>query len=692
MSLFRVSFVLLLGLLATSQFADDYILCVADDGVFHYAKNCVEQKGLEKPVTPSQRERKFLWISHSQRGGVIGVIPPGATVAKAAAVGKFALHTSIAGPPDVDGLVVLTDEKLGTWTITLEPWWFRDGRLNISVPKGTWDLSITAGGKPLQRPVRVAFLGEPGKNTLANRPLPPPVRAGRIVLSGRAMSRDRTPADFAKITADCNRVVCEADENGKFHCEIDVPPGGAVCLEHPQFGRKRIELDARISHLDLGPVQLIAGSVIRVIKPLHVELPTASTLTLRRKGKEIGEPQPIDGRELVEFAGLDSGPYEVLLAGPQALQRKLFRIELGEAEEKEVVLSLDAYRLTGDVELRDKPLPGARIELSGEAWRADLEADQSGRFNAELWSPGDYAVLIEASALPQPYLEMKRASASDSHWRFVVPSRRISGRVSDAETGAPIGDASLFVDSTSGETHWSRAVVAEEDGTFDISGVGEGTYTLSARAPAYLAGDKITLTVSKRDGDRELDLPLERGITIPITVVDTNGEPVRDATVAADFTPDGSKIKRLFFTDANGRVLVPMTEKSSKTVFIIPRSGSLAIARITSEDPNGAKLIVPDPVVTLTLRTRNSSDEGVPLVQYGIRYQGQNLPRALLQSLARARSFALITGTSGDVSIPLMPAGRYDIDWFPPAKATPSSARTSVEAAGGETVAAARFR
>lgn len=325
-------------------------------------------------------------------------------------------------------------------------------------------------------------------------------------------------------------------------------------------------------------------------------------------------------------------------------------------------------------------------------WRAELEADQSGRFNAELWSPGSYAVLVEAPVLPQPYGEMKRVSASDSHWRFVVPSRRISGRVSDAETGAKIGDASLLVESTSGETRWSRTVVAEEDGTFDISGVGEGTYTLSARAPAYLAGDKITLTVSKRDGDRELDMSLERGITIPVTVVDTNGEPVRDATVAADFTPDGSKIKRLLLTDANGRVLVPMAQKSSKTVFIIPRSGSLAIAKITSEDPNGAKLIVPDPVVTLTLRTRNSDGEGVSNVQYGLRYQGQDLPRALLQTLAKARSFALITGSSGDITIPLLPAGIYEIAWFPPAGATPSSARTSVDAVGGEAVAAAQFR
>jgi hypothetical protein len=692
MTAFRAA-VTLLALLGGAQLAaEDHVLCVAEDGVFHYAKNCVEQPGLAAPVEPARHPRKFLWISRDQRNGMIGIIPPGATEAdRGTTVGMFALNTAISGPADADGTVVLTDAKLGTWTFTLEPWWFRDGRLNIQVPKGTWNLTITAAGKLLQKPVRVAFLNERGKSIFANRPPPADLpKRGRIVLRGQAQAKDGTAADFAQITSDCNRVVCETAADGKFRCELDRPPGNTVCIEHARLGRARLELEPGISMVDVGRVELVPGAVIRVIRPSHIELPEA-TVSLRRKGGEIGEPQRVDRREVVEFSGLDGGRYEILLAGPQPLQRKLFAIDVEASSQKELILSLDAYRLTGQVEYRDKPLGGATIELNGDAWRADLEADQSGRFNAELWSPGDYAVLVRAPLLAQPYGEMKRVSPSDSNWRFEIPSRHITGHITDADTGKPIADASILVESKSGETRWTRPVVADENGEFDVSGVGEGTYEIAARAPAYMAGDAVPLTISKSDGDRQLDFPLERGITIPLTVTDTNGEPVTGAIVAADFTPDGSSIKRLLRTDANGRVLVPTAEKSTRTVFIIPAKGSLALARVTSDAPDGTNVVVPDPVVALTLRALDSRGEGVMGVQYGLRYQGQILPRGLLLTLAVTRSFALATGTGGDVTIPLLPAGRYDVEWIPPAGTRPVSKLTSVEAAGGDTIASARF-
>lgn len=687
----RSGFAILLVLAVTQLTADDrHVLCLSDDGVIHYAKNCTEYAGLVAQVAPSKRDRKFLWYSKDMRGLTIGVLPAGATTAdRDATAGVFALHTSIRGPETADGVVTLRDEKLGQWTITLDPWWFRDGRLNLQVPKGTWDLTVTAAGQPLQRPVRVPFLEERRRSSTANRPPPPdlPRKPGRIALRGRAVAKG-IPADFAKITSDCSRVVCEADEGGKIACEIDRPASGSICLEHPRLGRAHIELPRNVAVLDLGPVELVAGAVVRLVRPPHVELPPKTTVSLLRGGKEVREPQRIDDRETVEISGLDGGPHLVLLAGPEALQRKLFPIDVQNGAPNEVTLSIDAYRLTGTVEYREKPLENAVLELTGEAWSAELRADQSGRFSAELWSPGDYAVLVQAPALTQPYGEMKRVSASDSDWRFDVPSRRITGRVSDGESGRPIADASLLVESTSGETRWSRPVTADEEGAFDISGIREGTYEISARAPSFLPGERTTLTIEKNDGDRSIDLRLEPGVLIPLSVVDTNGEAVGEAIVAADFTPDGTRIKRLLRTDASGRVFVPVAEKSAKTVFIIPKRGSLAMTVLSAADPNGARVVVPDPVVTLALHARDADGIGVPNVQYILHWQGRALPRPLLQQLASVRAFAFATSANGEVTIPLLPAGRYEVDWIAPSGQT---TRSSIEAFGGETVVTARL-
>ena len=94
------------------------------------------------------------------------------------------------------------------------------------------------------------------------------------------------------------------------------------------------------------------------MKPPHVELPEGTTVALLRKQQQIGEPQPIRTRALVEFAGLKAGQYDVLLAGSEPFQRKLFAVEAGESGETELMLSLEPYRLTGEVEYREKPLAG----------------------------------------------------------------------------------------------------------------------------------------------------------------------------------------------------------------------------------------------------------------------------------------------------------------------------------------------
>jgi hypothetical protein len=383
--------------------------------------------------------------------------------------------------------------------------------------------------------------------------------AGRVVLTGRAVAADGTAADFAELTADCKRVVCTAGADGTFRCATATPAGGAFCVEHPRFGRKRIELDGRTGAINLGVLQLVDGATIRVVRPLHVEVPEGTTVSLLRDTKEVAEPQVLGSRELIEFAGVQAGKYEVLLAGREPLQRKVFPIEVAERGETEIAISIDAYRLTGNVERKGKPLASAKVSLQEAAWETQLETDQSGRFSAELWAPGDYAVSIEAGELSQPYVTMKAASTADVHWSLDVPARTIAGRIFDSESGRPVAHVSLLIESDDQLTRSSRTVPVNEDGTFDLSGAGTGRYVISARAPGYLQSESVELQIDKEDGDRSVDLPLVRG---------------------------------------------------DRTVFILPRDASFAIARVSSShEESGLRVVIPDGLATLRIRARVTKTE-----------------------------------------------------------------------------------
>ncbi|HEX8252507.1 MAG TPA: carboxypeptidase-like regulatory domain-containing protein [Thermoanaerobaculia bacterium] len=488
---------------------------------------------------------------------------------------------------------------------------------------------------------------------------------GMIVISGTAVASDgTTPADFAEITADCKRVICSAAEDGSYRCRTRLPETGAYCIEHPRLGRKRVVIESRGGVAEAGIVQLLTGATIRVVRPLHVELPEASTLTLLHERDEIGKPQPIGGTaELVEFEGLEAGKYNVLLSGPEPLQRKLFPVEIAGFGETEVVLSLEPYRLTGELLLRKKPLVDAIVEVQEDNWDAELRTDQSGGFSAELWSPGAYAVSVTAATLDYPYLVMKRASPADSHWRMEVPWRRISGRVFDAESGKPIPRARLQLESESGETRAQRSLDVREDGTFEYPGAGEGRYVLRATAEGYLHGDQVELLLKESDGDKNVELPMLRGINVQVSVVTPALQPLAKATVLTDFTPAGILIGQTRTNEA-GVATVPVAEKATKTVYVIPAESSFAIARVSARDKDsGVTVTVPDGVATLRIQALTTDHEPLPGISVAIRYAGQEIPLQALSALARHRQIGHETDATGQLVIPKLPAGPYEIGW-----------------------------
>jgi protocatechuate 3,4-dioxygenase beta subunit len=654
------------------------LLCVAEEGVpLHYAKNCSPREGAVSYVEPSPKPRRYAWVERDMHAVWLGTIPPNATSANLEQwVGTIAFFDW--QPPSGDGIVVLTESAkgLGTWELTLDAWWFREGRLSVGVPAGLWSYVVTADGRELHRRTGIDF-SKAVRAPRLYRGVP------TLFTRGRAVAADgTTPAGFASILADCRTEMCRTQADGTFRCNMPVPESDTICIEHPKFGRARLFLEGRREGFYPGTVRLRPGSSVSVVRPIHLSLPEGTTITLTG-GTSPAIKQPLDGLDTVHFDALGPGAYTLLLAGPEALQRKVFPVTVA-ASDVEVILSVDAFRLTGEIEYGEKALAGATVALTGEQWEGFLETDQSGRFSAELWDRHDYGVMVKSDRFRESYAEMRRATPSDHHWRIVIPSRRIEGVVRDARNDAPIPGAALHIQSEVGETRWSRRIEADEMGAYEISGVAPGTYAIHASAPGYIGAQPVELRVARSDADRTLDFRLARGTQVSVTVADERGARIADALLYA-MEPGGNG-SYAGQTSADGNAIVAVAENAPKRIFVLTRAGAFGRTTIRAEDAkNGAHVVVPDPVTGLTLEAQTPDGEPVAGVRLMLRYEGEILPDPLLELLARRQGGSLVTDASGQAALPHLPPGRYEL-------ATTHNAWTPLQLGSGHAVVRQTFR
>lgn len=652
------------------------LLCVSANGSFDYRKGCTSRVDFETPVTPAASARKYVWICPSQQVVVFGILPAGATSADLEASDvMIGGSRRVVGPEGTPATVILHSADLGTWTAVLDDWWFREGRLNIRAPRSVYNLTMSADGKELYNARGIWFLDAPARRSAPAKP--------HILLRGRAVGADHTtPGDFAEILGNCRDRLCTTSKDGTFQCEIASPPPAAVCIDHPRLGRAWIEIDPKAPSFDAGVVTLIHGAAVRVIRPPYVDLPRETNLSLLRDGSLVKE-EPLRGREIVEFGGLPAGKYEVLVAGPAPLQRRVFPVIAAANGDFEVLLAIERFSLTGQVKHGVALLQHAKVQLTGKRWRATLEADETGWFESEAWDETDYAVIVSAPELKQPYGVMKNCTRSDHHWELEIPKRRIYGTISDASSGKLISDASLAMESNSAETRRSRRIDAAADGSFEIDGVGEGTYKLLPSAPGYLPGDPIDFTIGKADDDRKVSISLQRGKSIRVMVVDARGMPLPMALVM-DSAGGGSP--RVAVTGQDGTATIAVGERSSGPLFVLPRAGSFALVQVPAELPSEPlRVAVRDPEATLSLLARTKEGEPLPAVGYLLRFEGIDIPGAVLRTMAGMHAFPLVTDAQGRASIALLPPGRYDVAWQPPRGLVGANRWIRVDVPAGET-------
>ena len=191
--------------------------------------------------------------------------------------------------------------------------------------------------------------------------------------------------------------------------------------------------------------------------------------------------------------------------------------------------------------------------------------------------------------------------------------------------------------------------------------------------------------ISAADTVRTVDLPLERGITVLVSIATPTGEPIARATVI-DGLGDGINPDHLYTSDGAGQLALRLRPSDTRTLYILPREGSFAIADVAAANAaDGVRIIVPPPAGEIRVR---ATDGGKPVrgVLPLFRWNGRLLPPPVPRffPFADRYSAGIWTDENGSADFTSMPAGVYE--FFP----IRSEADQSALVGGGSTLAPVR--
>lgn len=357
------------------------------------------------------------------------------------------------------------------------------------------------------------------------------------------------------------------------------------------------------------------------------------------------------GKSSVTFDGLDEGLYTVLLSGPQPLQRLSAKANVGSGENA-LRMTLPKTSSTGvRVTRAGKPFPDADVELTQDElrWSTNVDLNEEGRFEGELWQPGLYTASVRHNSGPHVVDVM----LAPQPVTIDVPDRDVRGRVLD-EAGKPIAGAGVALKSQNADGTITVRTTSGPDGSFAFIGVREGAQTLWARASSFLNSDDVTFEFSNASAHENVDFKMTRGAMQQVRVVDERGQPIANASLA---TSCDGHMKSTTVSNAEGRAEVAVPQSGPCAIFALPKEGSLAMERVERNGP--IVLRVPNGSSSLQLTLESDGGTAFEGMWLLMRIDGMLVPPPIARQLS-SRGFKLATNAAGSISLEHIPPGTYE--------------------------------
>ena len=665
-----------LGCLASSVEASDAVvlkgtLCLARSGVvLSVDRTCSPVEGLTPPVEAAHIERRFLWVREDQRACVVGTVMKDATAVNLDPTRFGNIKLALSGdkargwPEDVRlHLAVGTDDT----TEVVLPKGLAQSPFTISVLPGSYRLAITA--RHHLRTIRDHLSVKPGAaiSIGALRLLSAPRLSATVV-----NAKEEALASAMLMNSD-GHVLAAADVNGTLAVELpaDLPEYVEVLADG--YAPHRVAIDPEARDLALGRLVMRRGASLSVTldRTSIGSVPVRVAVLTRALGERYHE---IVGHDLkatelaTRFPPIEAGDYHVSVEGPSPLARHTEAVHLPENGAVDHTISIDPIEIDGEIMIGERRATGGQLSIQPEdgGWEAGVEVRDDGTFHSESWEKGRFAgFYIRDPSRDGTFIrEQLEAKSNPTHWHIVIADRSLSGRIFDKDTREPIPDAGLDKETKSDDGGSSMGIVpVRSDGSFVLDAIEPGDYTLNATAEHYMP-TTVRVHISAADTVRTVDLPLERGITVLVSIVTPAGEPIARATII-DGVGDGINPDHLYTSDGAGQLTLRLRPNDTRTLYILPREGSFAIADVAASNAaDGVRVIVPPPVGAINIR---ATDNGKPVrgVLPLFRWNGRLLPPPVPRffPFADRYSAGIWTDENGGADFSSMPAGVYE--FFP---------------------------
>ena len=288
-----------------------------------------------------------------------------------------------------------------------------------------------------------------------------------------------------------------------------------------------------------GSGQPIAGVEIRVSEPSRMPLPPA-LLHMMAAQLEVASISGADGR----FAVHDRREGERLdlsVAGEGYVPAAVAGVVVPPAEPIRVVLR-PFSRVSGQVvDERGEPIVGASVRARPEGQAGSgggrfagfnrAVSDQEGRFEVTDVEPGPLTLEATAEGFQPARLSSLDVPMGEelSEVELVMrPGTEIRGTVRDA-AGEAVAGVMVTVSEAGGTRRGGVSGETDGDGRYQVSGVGSGLRTVSARGEGSARASK---NVEVETDALTVDLQFSGGVEVAGRVVDSGGVPVAEARVS----------------------------------------------------------------------------------------------------------------------------------------------------------------
>lgn len=402
---------------------------------------------------------------------------------------------------------------------------------------------------------------------------------------------------------------------------------------------------------------VIEATIRGTDQPLEVELLRAGENDSWAKVTRQSLPA---AQRVARFADLDSGVYQLRIHGPQRTEVLATKIAVGGADTRRTTITIQPIPLTGRITLGGTPLGEGAIVLTHPDfdWRTTIPIEADGTVRVPLWQRGKYRYTIQTRAMATPFASAIELDGATPRFVVDIPDGRIRGLVRDQKTNAPVGGATVTLESHIGDSEQQVRTKTGEDGRFDFTGIQDGTHIVRIFPSDHLETAPQTFTLDRKTRLHELDVRLDAGRAVPIIVIDANDDPVAGADVLA--VADG-KIRARSRTDEDGRATVAVPADESATLFVVPSEGAFGVQRVARGQERGrVRVYLPPASSSLLIRARTTDGAEMPPFSLLMRYNGELVPAEVADELGERQGLRLATGKAGEALLRNIPAGSYE--------------------------------